>query len=286
MPYAGRRRIGVRTAAGSERGDTNQEADPRVLPRFTPALAAATLLLAACGSAGPAIADPKEIVTSGLEATAALDSAHIVLSVDGTATISDLGGGEMNLSGTQVSGDLDLENERARLEFTVPPMFGLTGEIIQIGRDSYIKTSLTGATWSKSTAEAGDPISEAMDPRQQLDQVREFLDEDGVEVEKLDDTECGDRTCYAVRLTIPAEVLSDAAEGGEMDPGELVGEDLVLNLLFDRDEHWLTEVSAQLSAESVGELTLTLTLSDFNQPVEVEAPPADEVTEGGGGLPF
>lgn len=256
-----------------------------MLRRFTPALAAATLLLAACGGVGPGITDPKEIVTTGLEATAELDSAHIVLSLDGTATIPDLGG-EMNLSGTQVDGDLDLENERAHLEFTVPPMFGLTGEIIQIGRDSYIKTSLTGATWSKSTAEEGDPVSEAMDPQEQLDQIREFLDEEGVEVEKLDDTECGDRTCYAVRLTIPAEVLSESAEGGEMDPGELVGEDLVLNLLFDREENWLTEVSTALSGESVGELTLTLTLSDFNQSVEVEAPPADEVTEGGGGLPF
>ncbi|HEX6129254.1 MAG TPA: hypothetical protein VF071_09560 [Candidatus Limnocylindria bacterium] len=257
-----------------------------MLRRFTPALAAATLLLAACGGAGPAITDPREIVTTGLEATAELTSVHVVLSVDGNATIPDLGGGEMNLSGTQVDGDLDLENERAHLEFTVPPMFGLTGEIIQIGRDSYIKTSLTGATWSKSTAEEGDPVSEAMDPQEQLDQVREFLDKEGVEVEKLDDTECGDRTCYVVRLTIPAEVLSESAEGGEMDPGELVGEDLVLNLLFDREENWLTEVSTELSAETVGELSLTLTLSDFNRSVEVEAPPADEVTEGGGGLPF
>jgi hypothetical protein len=246
-----------------------------VLRRITPALAAATLLLAACGGVAPAITDPKEIVTTGLEATAELTSVHVVLSVDGTATIPDLGG-ELNLAGTELDGDIDLENERAHLEFTVPPMFGLTGEIIQIGQDSYMKTSLTGATWSKSTAEEGDPVSEALDPREQLDEVREFLDREGVQVEKLDDTDCGDRTCYAVRMTIPAEVLAELAGG----------EDLVLNLLFDREENWLTEVSTALSGESVGELTLTLTLSDFNQSVEVEAPPADEVTEGGGELPF
>ena len=256
-----------------------------MLRRITPALAAATLLLAACGGVAPAITDPKEIVTTGLEATAELTSVHVVLSVDGTATIPDLGG-ELNLAGTELDGDIDLENERAHLEFSVPSMLGLTGEIIQLGEDSYMKTSLTGAMWSKSTADEGGPVSEAMDPQGQLDEVREFLDKDGVQVEKLDDTDCGERTCYAVRMTVPAEVLAESAEGSDVDPGELVGEDLVLNLLFDRQEGWLTEVSTELSPESVGELTLTLTLSDFNQPVEVEAPPADEVTEGGGGLPF
>jgi hypothetical protein len=272
------------SARGVSRADTNQEAS-RVLRRFAPAMAAATLILAACGGAGPAITDPKEIVTQGLEATSQLTSVHIVAAIDGTATIPDLGG-QMNLSGTELSGDFDLEDETAHLEFTVPSMFGLTGEVIQIGQDSYVKTSMTGEMWSKSTISEDDPVAGAMDPAEQLDEVRAFLDEEGVEVEKLDDAECGDRTCYSVRLTIPAEVLAESAEGADMDPADLVGEALVLNLLFDREDKWLTEVSTSLSAESVGELSLTLSLSDFNQDVNVEAPPEDEVTEGGEGFPF
>jgi hypothetical protein len=195
-------------------------------------------------------------------------------------------GGEMNLSGTELSGDIDIANEQGHLEFSVPAMLGLSGEMIQIGTDSYVRTSMTGELWSKSTATEDDPVAGAMDPTEQLDQVREFLDEEGVEVEKLDDAECGDETCYAIRLTIPAELLSQAAEGEDVDLGELVGEALVLNLLFDRDDRWLTQASTSISAESLGELTLTLTLSEFNEPVEVEAPPADQVTEGGEGLPF
>jgi hypothetical protein len=254
--------------------------------RFVPALAAATLLLAACGGPGtPALTDPKEIVTQGLEAMGELNSVHIVLSLDGTATIPDLGG-ELNLAGTELSGDLDIDNEEAHLEFAVPSMFGLAGEVIQIGQESYVKTSLTGETWQHSTVDADDPVAGAMDPTEQLDKVREFLDEDGVEVEKLDDAECGDSTCYAVRLTIPAELLSDAAEGQEMDPGDFVGEELVLDLLFDKEDGWLTQASTRLAAEDLGDLTLTVTLSDFNESVDVEAPPADEVTEGGEGLPF
>jgi hypothetical protein len=248
-------------------------------------MAAATLILAACGGAGPAITDPKEIVTQGLEATSQLTSVHIVAAIDGTATIPDLGG-QMNLSGTELSGDFDLEDETAHLEFTVPSMFGLTGEVIQIGQDSYVKTSMTGEMWSRSTFSEDDPVAGAVDPAEQLDEVRAFLDEEGVELEKLDDAECGEGTCYSVRLTIPAEVLAESAEGADMDPADFVGEALVLNLLFDREDKWLTEVSTSLSAESLGELTLTLSLSDFNQDVNVEAPPEDEVTEGGEGFPF
>lgn len=258
-----------------------------MLRRIAPALAAVTLLLAACGGAGPALTDPREIVTQGLEATAELTSVHLLLTIDGTASISELGGGEMSLSGTRLEGDVDIENQQGHLTFAVPPLMGFTGEVIQIGGESYMKTSLTGATWSKSEVSEGDPVAEAMDPTEQLEEVRAFLDEEGVELEKLDETDCGDRTCYAVRLTIPAAVMADAAEGTDVDPA-LLGDELVLDLLFDREEMWLAGVSTVVSAESVGELTLTLTLSGFNDPVEVEAPPADEVTEGGGidGFPF
>lgn len=258
----------------------------RIPRRIAPALAAATLLLAACGGAGaPVISDPKEIVTQGLEAMGELDSVHFVVALDGTASVQDLGG-EMDLSGTEASGDLDLANERAHLEFAVPAMFGLSGEVVQIGRDSYLRTSFTGETWSHSTLDENDPVGDVTDPAAQLARVRAFLDKEGVELEKLADADCGEETCYAVRLTIPAEVLAEASPGAGMDPGELVGEALVLDLLFDRDDRWLTQASTRIVAESVGELTLTLTLSAFNEPVEVETPPEDQVTEGGNGLPF
>lgn len=252
--------------------------------RIAPALAAATLLLAACGGAGPAPADPKDIVIQGLDAMADVETVHFVLSLDGTATIPDLGG-EMNLGGTEASGDLSADGA-ARVEFAVPAMFGLSGEIIALDGASYTRTSLTGETWSKSTLDEDDPATGALDPTAQLDQVREFLDKEGVEVERLDDAECGEETCYAVRLTIPGEVLAEASDGGDVVPTDLVGEALVLDLLFDREDHWLTQLGTRIVAESVGELTLSLTFSAFNEPVEIEAPPADQVTEGGEGLPF
>ena len=55
--------------------------------RIAPALAAATLLLAACGGAGPAPADPKEIVIQGLDAMVDVETLHFVLSLDGTVSL-------------------------------------------------------------------------------------------------------------------------------------------------------------------------------------------------------
>lgn len=244
-------------------------------------------MLAACAGADPGLTDPKEIVTQGLEATAELTSVHILLSVDGSASVPELGGGEMSLNGTRLEGDVDLENRQGHLTFAVPPLMGLTGEVIQIGGDSYVKTTLTGDLWSKTEVAEDDPVAGAMDPSEGLEEVRAFLDEEGVVLEKLDDTECGERACYSVRLTVPSDVIAGAAEGAEVDAGEFIGEELVLDLLFDREELWLAGASTELSPESVGELSLTLTLSAFNEAVEVEAPPADQVTEGGmDGFPF
>ncbi len=246
-----------------------------------PALAAAALLLAACGGSGPAIDDPKEIVAQGLEATAGLTSAHIVLAVDGSTSLPQLGGSELTLDGTTVEGDVDLADSEAHLSFTA---MGFTGELIQAGQDSYLKTPLTGPQWVKSTASAGDPVSDVTDPSAMLQGVRDFLDDESVDVEKLSDTDCGDGRCYAVRLTIPASAMGGAGNVAGVDPGDLIGNALVLDLLFDRGDLWLAGASTELDSQSVGSLTLRLTLSAFNEDVSVEVPSPDEVTEGGGSL--
>jgi len=257
-----------------------------VFRRIMPALAAATLLLAACGGSGPAINDPREIVTQGLEATTGLNTAHLALTLDGTVTMAELGSGQITLTGTTVEGDIDLQNTVAHITFAVPSLLGLSGEVIMIGSDTYLKTSLTGETWAHSTSSAGDPTADLTDPTKLLADVRAFLDKEGVEAEKLSDTDCGDAKCYAVRLTIPASLLADTSSTTGISTGDLVGDALVLDLLFDRNDLYLAGASTEVGSDSVGQLTLNLALSAFNEDVSVEAPPADQVTEGGSGLPF
>jgi hypothetical protein len=251
-----------------------------VLRRLAPSLLVAAFALAACTGA-PAITDPEQIITQGIEATTALKSFHVSLAVDGTFSVSE--GGSFALDGTTLDGDFDLESKAGQLAFAVPAFLGLTGEVIVLGNDTYLKTSMTGDSWSKSTSES-DALSEAMDPEAALSDVRDFLAKEGVEAEKLDDVECGERTCYAVRLTIPSELLADAGDEVDMDPTEALGAALVLNLRFDRESLWLTEVSTAVESESVGTFNATLTFSGFDEAVTVSPPPSDQVTEGE--LPF
>lgn len=252
-----------------------------MLRRFVPALAVATMLLAACGGSGPAIEDPREIVTQGIEATSQLKSMHIAITVDGSATVpgSD---SEVTLDGTTVEGDVDIGASQSHFSFTA---MGFNGELITDGADTYLKTPFTGPQWLKSTSTGGDPVSELSDPTGVLNGVGGFLDTEGVEVEKLSDTDCGSGRCYAVRLTIPADQLSgmDALGGmAGLDPSGLIGDSLVLDMLFDRDDLWLSEMSTEVGNASMGQLTLRVTLSDYDEDVSIEVPSPDEVTEGGG----
>lgn len=252
-----------------------------MLRRLTPASVLLVLALAACGGAGPALTDPTEIISQGLEATREVTSFHADVAVTGSVSIPDTGG-TFNLEGTTAGGDFDLANERARLTFSIPAFLGLSGEAIQVGGDTYLKTSLTGAAYTKSTAaDTGVPV----DPNAAFDGVQGFLDEEGVEAEKLDDVNCGDRTCYAVRLTIPSSLLADAGDAADVDASQFLGTALVLDLQFDRENLQVTQVSTDIDAGEVGSFGLVVTFSNYNQAVEVSPPPSDQVTEGGG-LPF
>lgn len=261
-----------------------------MLRRLTPVLVVMAFVLAAC-QGNPALSDPKEIVTSGFDATAELKSFHVSLALDGSFSMPD-SGGTFALTGTTFEADVDLENSLVGATFAVPAMLGLSGELRVIDSDLYFKTSMTGTMWSHMGADSTASASPAPDVSSMIDEIRAFLEKEGVETAKLDDVDCGERTCYHIQLTIPAELMNEAEPGADasmlpsMDPAAIFGEALVLDLLFDREKSWLTEVSTSVTSESVGTFNATFTFSAFDEPVTVSPPPSDEVTEGDLTFPF
>jgi hypothetical protein len=255
-----------------------------IAPRNLAAALLAGVLLAACGGLGaPEVSDPEEILTRSIEAMGELDSVHLLATVDGTISMGE-GGGSMSLNGTELEGDLDIEAKRGHFDFAVPAFLGLEGEIIFTEEFSYIQTSMTGSDWIRQPAADEDELfGQAQDPTAALDELGALLDESGLRLTKNADTACGDRTCYSVTVSVPAELLEERAaeEAAELPPG--VFEDgMEIDVLIDKERFYLAGVSLEIDAADMGSVTVAVALSDFNEPVTVEEPPADQVTEGEG----
>jgi hypothetical protein len=257
-------------------------------------------VLAAYAISGGNLTDPAEIITQGAQATAEGDSFHV--SVNVTGGMSDPGSGmNVPLDGVTVEGDVDVAAESAHVTFAVPGMFGLSGEAIVIGPDTYLLTSMTGDKWVHMASDQGngsdEPSMEPPDAAEIADKVNEFLATEGVTAETLDEEACGDDTCYHVQVTVPAAVLlqhqmdgmGDGGDSGffgqlglgQMNPEDLLNGPLVVDLLFQQNGLWLRSVSAGTDAGNAGAMTFTLNFSNWNQSVDISAPPEDQVTEEG-----
>jgi hypothetical protein len=239
-------------------------------------------VLAACQST-PAITDPVEIITQGLDATANLKSLHVSLALDGSFTVPD-GGGSFNLDATTFEADVDIEARNVRAHVAVPAFLGLTADLIVIGEDVWYRTSMGGTKWFHETNDMmGSPLpipTASQGIQDMLDKVTDALATEGVLTEKLADVACGDSQCYQVSVTVPTALMDEAGSMASLDPSTIFGEGVVINLLFDREKLWLTEISTSVDSEEVGTISATLSFSNFDEAVEFSAPPSPEVTEG------
>lgn len=260
-----------------------------MIRRFTPVALVATLVLAACGAQGaPRMEDPKEILTKAVEAMADVDSVRFLAELDGEFDVAEMGG-SMSLNGTELEGAIAMDGSAGWFTFAVPAFLGLNGELRLVDGLSFMRSSMTGPLWVRSevSEDPDDPLAQAADPQVALDELRAFLDEEGVTLEKQDDVDCGDGTCYHLALTISAEMLAENAEdvdafGGDVT--EVFADGLTFDILVDTSTLYLAGVSTAIEAEAMGSLSFTVTFDGYGDAVEVEAPPADEVTDEPGGF--
>lgn len=253
-----------------------------MLRRFAPILVAVLGLLAACQTT-PAITDPVEIIIQGLDATANLKSLHVSLTLDGSFTVPD-GGGSFNLDSTSLEADVDIAARNVRAHVEVPAFLGLKADLLVIGDDVWYRTSMGGTKWFHETNDMmGSPLpipTASADIAEMIDKVEEALATDGVVTKKLADVACGDRQCYQVSVSVPSSLVDEPGSMASLDPSTIFGEAVEVNLLFDREKLWLTEISTSVDSEEVGTVSATLSFSNFDEAVEFSAPPSPEVTEG------
>jgi hypothetical protein len=264
-------------------------------------VAVVALVVVACGgSSAPALTDPTDILVQSLGTLEDATSVSLKLTVDGALPADALGGllpggspgsggtgGTLDIGGTTVEGDIDIANQEAKLEFAVPAMLNTTGEVIVADGKVYVKASLLGDKYQafdladlggmvpglpSPSASASPGASATTDPSEEL---RKALGELTTPPAKLPDERCGDTDCYRVQVKLDS---ADAAPLASLAPG--VTGAATVDVWVRKNDLRPAQVTIAADAGTEGNVTATLTLSDWNATVDITAPPADQVTEG------
>ena len=247
-------------------------------------VAAATFLAAACGGnpSSPALTDPVAIVTAALKSAEAAKSVHLDIRVDGTATIALPGaatgtGAPVNLDGTTAAVDVDFVAPAARATLSAPALLGFKGEIIGIDDAVYVKTTLTGPLYQKTTG-AGAPVDPS-DAGGMVDNLGDLLLKEGVVLTKGPDAPCGSETCYSVTTKLTPEQLGvDGAAAAGGLPINLAGATLDLTILVEQDSpNHLAGIDGTLTMADGSALEIEVAADGWDEPVTITAPPADQV---------
>jgi LppX/LprAFG-like lipoprotein len=246
------------------------------------AVAAVAFLAAACGTTptGPALTDPRAIVTAAVTSTENARSVHLAATVVGEATVAlPMVGGtgtQLDLTGTTASADIDFVKPAARATFALKAGLTVNGEAIAIDGKTYLKSTLTGPLYEESAAGAG-----LFDPSivgDLIDNLGDLLLKPGLELVKGDDVACGSKQCYTVSADVTAADLG--TESGALDtlPVNLAGATLKLTIRVEKDlPYHLAGITAVLSQPDGAALTVDVTASKWDEPVTISAPPADQV---------
>jgi hypothetical protein len=258
-------------------------------------LSAALLL----GTVVPAAAqdDPYQILTQAVTATTTATSFHVLVTVDGTINAGgSTGSVPLTLDGTKIEGDVSLDPLLVSLLVDVPiPGLAISGGVI-IPDDGnlYVKLALPLGSvddlWHRMPA--GDlvipPNLASPPPVEDLTaQLKAELDAAGITLTNAGDAACAAGTCTRIHLDLPVAALGDSL-GGVIAPEASVAPGsspapaapIPVDILVDKASGRLDSISAQVSDAASGtQVTLAVTISAYDQPVTVSAPPADQTTD-------
>lgn len=261
----------------------------RVVRRIAAASAAVllTLSLAACGDDDPSGGDESAGATAAAEAAAGeegetLDPETFVEDVLGDMTDLTTAHMTMAMEGgpaeVEMEGDVDYTSTPPEMAMTMSgAMMGLGDgsrdiEVRMVDGTMYLQMPFGQADkWVEFEVGAeGGPLSEdlveQMDPGAQLEAMKDAV----TEVTYLGEDDTGDH----YELTVRSEAFQDLQDQLGGTGGADLPEALTYDLWTD-DDGRITR--SEIAMGDLGEVTITLT--DWDEDVDIEAPPASEVVE-------
>jgi len=288
-------------------------------PATTPAVSVATVAIPTVAPATPTPPDPDELFARGIAEGPAWKSFHLKIALGGTIKASFLQAtgdpafkkltSDVSLDGIAIEGDVDAVNLAFHMPINVPamPAIGVaatSGDLIIKDSMLYLKLPTLGTKYRKVklgtiSGELGVPVaiptaggSSLVGMADMVASLRQQLETNGVTPQLAGIDQIGGRPAYHINLTLPlAKLNSDlaAAEAAaKSDRTVTIGPSLLTTQIdtatagvwIYTDNYELAQVQIAVASSTVGSLNFTMTLSNFDQPVTINAPAASDVATG------
>lgn len=251
---------------------------------------------AGCGSGSATatpIPDPMEIVTRSITGLATATTVHVDGTLSGSVNASALGAlmggsygglsGQIKVDGALLTGDADISKQALHISASFPSLFGISADMVVADGYLYSKVNAPGAKYQKTKVSASlltaSPAPDAtFSFTDTLDQLKARLASAGVTATLAGRDSVDGRDAYHFVVTVPADVLNQgiSAAGGAAASGA--------DLTMDPVDYWVyvdtvqpAKLRIKASSATLGNISVTLTLTKYGQAVTIQVPPADQV---------
>lgn len=268
--------------------------------RSVAAASLSTALLLAAVAPASAQDDPYEVLTTAVTSTATATSFHLLAEANGMLNLGEsMGNVPFPIDGTRAEGDISINPPAISLTFEVP-LQGLAisgGAIVPGDGNAYVKLALPMGSvddlWHVmpiGELTIPTPLSSPQPAADMAAKLKQEFDAAGVVLTNEGDTSCVAGTCTKLHVEIPADALNSSM-GPISGLGDLLPEEspapsaaaaapIPADILVDKATGRLDSVSVAFADPAAGtSVTLTVTMSNYDAPVTVSAPPADQVTD-------
>jgi hypothetical protein len=263
---------------------------------------------AAPGSSGPAGAtvnpqDPGSIISQVINGGSAIKSFHIKITVAGTlkaAALAEAGGaagglgnglsGDIKLDGSSIEGDVDVANQAAHITVALPTM-ALTSDVILAGNSlyyklltpKYTKMDLSSLGSTLGALSSGLPVAvptaaaSALTLTDQINQMRAAFTAAGVTTTLVGVDQIGGKDADHISVSIPlAKINAQIAAAASPSPAPVI-DSASVDMWIYKDSYRIAQFEAKGASSALGNLDITVTVSNYDEPVTIAAPPASQV---------
>lgn len=251
--------------------------------------------------------DPSSIITQMVSSGPDVKSFHIKITVGGTiksdalsgagaGTDNPLGGlslGDIKLDGTTIEGDVDVANQAAHLALTVPPIAALggipiAGDVIVKDAALYYKIDMLGPKYTKTdfgsltsdlpVAVPTPGASGLAGLQDEVTKLRQQLDDAGVKATLVGVENVAGKDAYHINLSVPIDKLNEQIAGAAASAAsDMKIDSASVDFWVYKDNNAPAKLQIKAASSAIGNLDVLVTVTDYDKPVTISAPPASQI---------